>query len=512
MHDTDTRFFRGDRMDGGEIEPVESTPVGDKALGPAQLEWTGERFVPEVTGDVALEHVHRYLMAREMARDRVVLDIASGEGYGSALLAEVARKVVGVDLSPEAVEHAARQYTRYNLHFALGSCSEIPLPDSSIDLAVSFETIEHHNEHESMMQELKRVLRPRGKLIISSPDKYEYADRAGHHNPFHVKELYRHEFEDLVKRYFTHTAFYGQRVLYGSTILREDGATRIKSHQHQDGQAAQTTRPWTPMYWIAVASDVRLRLGVSSVLNKPLEDIVRESEQQLAARERDVHELNFRTAELQQRIGGLGEQVEERDHQIRQLTDATRVRDLRTSELNGALAERSRRVHELTQAAGEREQRIRELAAAVYAREKTIEDLTQAVSARDERVQELGEALAARDDRVATLSRTISRREHQMGALKEETRLHGVRVNKFRDDALAASSLREQVRVFENSKSWRFTAPLRATGQLVRRIRHFFQPGPSLLVRNGVGRGANGSDHGANAPESPVLRKNSIRR
>ena len=258
----------GDRMDGGEIETVESTPVGDKSLAPAQLEWTGERFVPEVAGDSALEHVHRYLMAREMARDRVVLDIASGEGYGSALLADVARKVVGVDLSPEAVEHAARQYTRHNLHFALGSCSKIPLPDSSIDLAVSFETIEHHHEHESMMQELKRVLRPRGKLIISSRDKYAYADRAGHHNPFHVKELYRHEFEDLVKRYFAHTAFYGQRVLYGSTILREDGATRVKSHQHQDGQA---TRPWTPMYWIAVASDIKSRLGVSSVLNKPLE-------------------------------------------------------------------------------------------------------------------------------------------------------------------------------------------------------------------------------------------------
>jgi len=63
------------------------------------------------------------------------------------------------------------------------------------DLVVSFETIEHHDEHEQMLAEVKRVLKPDGMAIISSPDKAIYTDKPEYHNSFHVKELYREEFE-----------------------------------------------------------------------------------------------------------------------------------------------------------------------------------------------------------------------------------------------------------------------------------------------------------------------------
>ncbi len=63
------------------------------------LAFTGERFVPEVHGNIELEHLHRYLQACEIAVGKVVLDIASGEGYGSAMLARRAGKVIGVDIS-----------------------------------------------------------------------------------------------------------------------------------------------------------------------------------------------------------------------------------------------------------------------------------------------------------------------------------------------------------------------------------------------------------------------------
>src|SRR5215211_7143354 len=185
------------------------------------MEFTGERYVPELHGDIALEHIHRYLQASELAQGKIVLDIASGEGYGSAMLAGKAKHVTGVDISIDAVKHARKRYQKENLDFKVGSCADIPLPDRSVDLMVSFETIEHHDQHEKMMQEIKRVLRPGGLLLISSPDKYNYSVEPGYTNPYHVKELYLHEFKNLLARYFKNIVYFGQRVVYGSNILAE---------------------------------------------------------------------------------------------------------------------------------------------------------------------------------------------------------------------------------------------------------------------------------------------------
>src|SRR5882724_4847002 len=183
------------------------------------MEFTGEQFVPGVHGLIELEHVHRYLQASRIAAVRVILDIASGEGYGSAMLAAHATKVIGVDISAEAIEYARKRYQRDNLTFLVGTCSDIPLPDASVDLVVSFETLEHHDQHDRMMEEVKRVLRPRGLLLISCPDKLHYTIEPGRLNPFHVKELYKQEFEELLSKHFKHTAYFAQRVIYGSGIF-----------------------------------------------------------------------------------------------------------------------------------------------------------------------------------------------------------------------------------------------------------------------------------------------------
>ena len=62
------------------------------------LTFTGERFVPGIEGEIVYEHVHRYAFARRYAAGRRVLDVACGEGYGSAILAETAASVTGVRL------------------------------------------------------------------------------------------------------------------------------------------------------------------------------------------------------------------------------------------------------------------------------------------------------------------------------------------------------------------------------------------------------------------------------
>ena len=65
----------------------------------SQLPWTGERYVPQITGEIQLEHIHRYILAQEYAKDKDVLDIACGEGFGSAILETEGGRRLGEDSS-----------------------------------------------------------------------------------------------------------------------------------------------------------------------------------------------------------------------------------------------------------------------------------------------------------------------------------------------------------------------------------------------------------------------------
>lgn len=237
------------------------------------MEFTGERYVPAVGGVIALEHWHRYLIARELVRGKDVLDIACGEGYGSSILAEAARSVTGVDVDAAAVAHAGKAYPRANLKFMHGDCAAIPLADASVDCVVSFETLEHHDQHEEMLREVKRVLRPGGVLVISTPDRYEYSDKPGFRNEFHVKELYRNEFEDLIDRYFRNRSILGQRVLYGSAIFGDSSAAGTVTYEASDRGGTGSAGLQRPVYLIALASDGELPLLPNSVMEQAVAEM-----------------------------------------------------------------------------------------------------------------------------------------------------------------------------------------------------------------------------------------------
>ena len=219
---------------------------------------SGERFMPRWTGPMAWEHVHRYLFARDHVQGRRVLDIASGEGYGAALLAETADRVVGIDISCMATAYARARYDQPNLTFLAGTCTALPLQTGSIDVAVSFETIEHVADHAAMLQELVRVLRPGGLLIMSSPDKLEYGDKPDYRNPFHLRELYRCEFFGLIGRYFANHVELGQRLVQGSVILGAAAQGELQSFGSAESGYASVDEPHEPRYWLALASDSAL--------------------------------------------------------------------------------------------------------------------------------------------------------------------------------------------------------------------------------------------------------------
>src|SRR5438132_277284 len=118
-------------------------------------------------------HLGRYRFAcSRIGADATVLDAACGSGYGSGVLAQHARRVVAVDLSLDALAHARAHYPLPNIEFVRADLSEpIALPDCSCDAIVSFETLEHVRNQRVMLSEFRRILKPGGTLVLSSPDR-----------------------------------------------------------------------------------------------------------------------------------------------------------------------------------------------------------------------------------------------------------------------------------------------------------------------------------------------------
>jgi ubiquinone/menaquinone biosynthesis C-methylase UbiE len=172
------------------------------------LPYTGERMVPEQTdAETFWEHIYRYRFAAGCARNRRVLDIACGEGYGTRALIEAgAARAIGVDISADACAHARR---RYGVDARVGSAEAIPLPDRAIDLVVSFETIEHVSRPHVFLDECARVLAPGGLVIVSTPNRSVY--RRSVDNPFHCSEMDEEEFRNAVGQRFVQVEVFSQR-------------------------------------------------------------------------------------------------------------------------------------------------------------------------------------------------------------------------------------------------------------------------------------------------------------
>jgi len=228
--------------------------------------WSGERLETFVFNENMVEHLHRYSMATRYVQKKVVLDIACGEGYGTNLLSEAAAFVFGVDISSEIISAATDKYRRGNISFLQGSADKIPVKSGIIDVVVSFETIEHHDRHEEMLLEIKRVLKPAGILIMSSPDKRYYTDETRYNNPFHVKELYANQFRELIGRRFKHAAFLHQRFMTGSIMIAEGGVGSVEVHRGNYGQLDEITS-FTPVYNLVVASDEDYEPPVTSIFS-----------------------------------------------------------------------------------------------------------------------------------------------------------------------------------------------------------------------------------------------------
>jgi 2-polyprenyl-3-methyl-5-hydroxy-6-metoxy-1,4-benzoquinol methylase len=190
------------------------TLVKDICGSAAPHTWTPvahpERIDPNTTesGILAI-HLKRYEFGSRFCGGAEVLDAACGLGYGTAYLAQSARRVRGVDASPDAVAAARERYSGPNVDFRVADVMDLPDAEQSYDVACSFETIEHVERPEAMLTEIARVLRRGGVLVVSTPNAPKTTNAPA--NPYHRTEWSANDFELLLRRFFLDVEMHSQR-------------------------------------------------------------------------------------------------------------------------------------------------------------------------------------------------------------------------------------------------------------------------------------------------------------
>ena len=205
-----------------QVRGADSGDAAAAAGGAAALD-SPERFVPEEFRGhlIATEHLARYHWAAAAVRDREVLDAACGDGYGALILAQAgARHVVAVDRDREAVANA-RQRAGEDAEVLLADLVTLPLEDASVDVVTCFEAIEHVTDAGAVLEELRRVLRDDGLLLISTPNREVFAPG----NPHHVHEYTAAELEAALRPSFANVRLHRQNAHLAS-FLAGDAAAR----------------------------------------------------------------------------------------------------------------------------------------------------------------------------------------------------------------------------------------------------------------------------------------------
>ena len=196
---------------------VTNGPLGDDALP-----LTGERTVPGLAEENYWFRRHEVVYERlaDRCAGRDVLEAGCGEGYGADLIADVARRVIGLDYDESTVTHVKARYPRVEmLH---GNLAALPLPDATVDVVVNFQVIEHLWDQGQFVAECLRVLRPGGVLLMSTPNRITFSPgRDTPINPFHTRELNAAELTELlVSEGFGIEGVYG--VFHGGRLAELD--------------------------------------------------------------------------------------------------------------------------------------------------------------------------------------------------------------------------------------------------------------------------------------------------
>ena len=367
------------------------------------LEWTGERFLPwHEDAALAVEHLHRYAYASCLSRGKCVLDIGSGEGYGSRILAAHATSVIGVDLDAHTVAHARRKYSNAKLDFLIASAAELPFA-RQFDLAVCFEVLEHLENQAELVAEIRRVLTPEGLLIVSTPDKHAYADETGFENPFHLHELYLEEFEELLRGQFPQVRMLGQGLRYGSRIRPVDTTvaadpTEFQVRRHPEGFVVDDKNTDRPIYYVALAAGDQVSVPL------PPNSLLTDANNYIGARSKGI--------ELE-----LAEKVEEADHYCR----AIEWQSEQTANLEAMLRSREEALEWRAEQTANLEAMLRSREEALEWRAEQTANLEAMLRSREEALEWRAEQTANADRDLAAAREEGFRKDERIRTIKQQS-------------------------------------------------------------------------------------------
>ncbi len=314
------------------------------------MEFTGERLVPGAPGTESLfqEHITRYMFASFFVEGRTVLDAGCGCGYGSHHLAQGgARRVLGLDCSEEAVTYGRNHFGHERLEFRTGDVLDTGLDTASFDTIVAFEVFEHLPEPDRFLEEMRRLLKPGGVLVLSTPNAKTYvAGGKDGDNPYHVREYTPDEFQEFLGECFPCVRTYAQSPWDGLGIFpagRERTETSL-------GAAVRLVLPPGESAWgepVPAAADPDLCAYLIAVCSS--ESVASEAlpPAGLYAMGRELCGLSERQSVLQGQIRHLQSELEGRTPWIDDLKRDLEARDETIRKLQQEFEERSQWAVEL---------------------------------------------------------------------------------------------------------------------------------------------------------------------
>jgi len=229
----------------------------DQPDGVPPLSLTGERTLPDVPEENYWyrRHLAVYEWIAQRVAGRRVVDLACGEGYGSAVLSRTAASVVGVDANPDAFEHARLKYTRDRVTFERDM---IETWTGDVDCVVFLQTIEHVQDPDAVLARLADLIGPTGMAFVSTPNLLTLAEPGAEKsgNPWHIKEYRAEEFRALCARAFGSVELHG---LFHANKLRVHELA-LKAGWDRVHAALRITKPFYDRFTPAIAaSDFALR-------------------------------------------------------------------------------------------------------------------------------------------------------------------------------------------------------------------------------------------------------------
>jgi len=295
-----------------------------------------ERYKPKIASENLIEslfHLHRYLIASRFVKNKIVLDAASGEGYGSFILSKNARKVFGVDIDEKTILEAKKKYKNEKIYFLNANVTNLPFTENFFDVIISFETIEHLSKEDGIkfLEQIKKILKKDGILILSTPNK-ERTLFSSYKNIYHIYEYYESEIVEILKKYFKNVKIYNQEINLFSLIYDKDTkkTSLLNLKLENENQPFFITKEQInlPLYKIYICSNKTIRINFESTCHDIkryfLNNFYNELnfyEKLLKSSEEEINRLNYELNFYEKLLKSSEEEINRLNYELKYIKD-----------------------------------------------------------------------------------------------------------------------------------------------------------------------------------------------